>query len=930
MVSNTKTDNFSNMNPMYGLHPEFKKMLDTMIIKYNYKAEKLETDETKRAADQYVAAYQKRDTFYTYRNYTSEELRAVGIIDETLIARCVMIDGYLEIPKRYHQALLENRRQHELQYYNEGNDYYRLMAGKPPVDTPVTSYHYLTTKLANQFNVDKSIPIHDIRQYYNALGEQRGDYIISNLEGLGILDNLIKNNPDEPYLQYIGHMHVPVHQSRVAKNFEILHVEQGAVMDSIFNTFTTEYEKAREYFMTVIYVRELRSAIYYYDNFIALCIMLMTIQNTINKQFSMGIQREFYTVYLLRMLYEAYGIPYDLTIDQYTQKQIARSLNLLIQRKSTDQVIYNIADLLGFSNLQVYKYFLVKDRKYDQYGVPIIETKKVWNEDTFQWDVVPDYEAMYDVYWQKAELKEQDAFKAFNDKKMRVEYIEPIKDDPYWWDDSYLYKSIWETEYNFVESKYFGITLSYKMSDIIYESVMLLKMLIAQKEPLDDIVFELPKIMPNLKVTMYDAVILLLCLTAKKHNLRGEIIAVPTQVLDVLDYMHNTDGGDEYLVDSFAFNFEYLLSEEGQDLVDHLNKILSPSDVSKLNYYVSALVIDDDLPNEEKVRLINDMFHNVKGLSDYIMFLMCKTDNRDVYESLKQLYRCAFYSREVKDIFTINEDDEDLKRTAYTFFEYLYHYNPALYGALFKPHYEEQYEAYLEKMGYSYYEYTLEDFIYDVEDGNIPEFTYSTLNYESTKINVKDELIYYYIEHILARIEKYISNLSYAHMINDAASTLEVLLIKFIRYFKSFTIDLTGMNVIYIMDMRSENTIKLLDEVARIFKWIQTHEEINLSYSDIAKLLSVYMDHDDSIFFKDKELHNKVIQIAKHHGIPFNHVFMYDVVSELFKLIEIRNENLSIYDQASYYTVNYLEDNERRDQHRESFFTDRVILQYVE
>ena len=335
----------------------------------------------------------------------------------------------------------------------------------------------------------------------------------------------------------------------------------------------------------------------------------------------------------------------------------------------------------------------------------------------------------------------------------------------------------------------------------------------------------------------------------------------------------------------------------------------------------------------------------LESVKDFDEILVCDMESTDNTLDIAREYGCKIVTFPKKD-YTIVEPARDFaihaasnpwvlvvdadEKVTSELREYLYHYNPALYGALFKPHYEEQYEAYLEKMGYSYYEYTLEDFIYDVEDGNIPEFTYSTLNYESTKINVKDELIYYYIEHILARIEKYISNLSYAHMINDAASTLEVLLIKFIRYFKSFTIDLTGMNVIYIMDMRSENTIKLLDEVARIFKWIQTHEEINLSYSDIAKLLSVYMDHDDSIFFKDKELHNKVIQIAKHHGIPFNHVFMYDVVSELFKLIEIRNENLSIYDQASYYTVNYLEDNERRDQHRESFFTDRVILQYVE
>lgn len=862
------SNNFKYMNPLHGIHDEFEKILSTLVIKYSYLAEEAETFESKRNADEYLSSLAKRDTFLTYRDYTVDEFIAVGINDVTLISRYTVNDGYLEIPTRYQEELLLNRRNKIIRDYNEMNEYYRTLNGLPPLN--VKNYHYLTDSYAKKFGVDKNIPIHKIQDYYNNIETGKGDYIISNIEGLGIIDNLISTFPDEEYLHYIGSRRISIKHAREAKNFQILYVAQKTIKNTLFDEFLTVYEQCRDYFVSVIFVREFRKFFNYYDRFIALCIMVMAMNTTINRQFPLGIDREYYNDFTLKMLYEAYGIPHNMKIDQYTQRRICQSLNLLIQKKSTDKVIYDIANMLGFEELGVYKYYLGKERKFDIYGAPIIKYKQEFNNDTGEYETVPDYEAMYDLYFQRVELRESDFIKTFYSKVNKIDYETLTSDDPYWWEDSDLYKQIWETEYNFVESKYLSLAVSYKLSDILYENILLLKMLIDKKDDISSIKLTLPKICPDLEITIFDAVILLFCLTSYKHNIGGEIISIPTQVLSVLDYLHNTDGGDEYLVDSFGFDFKLFLPEnvEGQELISKLKVLLGEEDPDapeKFMSFIDKLTINPDLTNAEKIILINSIYEDIKGLSEYLQYKLCETHNRKTYETIKEFYRAAFYAKEVKDIFTINEDNSKLKRTAKTFFEFLYHYNPKLYGSIFTPNFEGQYNDYIRKNKLDPDNYTLDNYIYDVNYGNIDDFTYSTLNINNDSITVNNDLLYYYIEHIIFRLETIIKNLKFIYMINDASTPLEDLLLKMVRYFKSFTVDCIGLDVIYITDMKSENLMRFFDEVDYICKWIQTHEHIRLSYSDILHLIDArFVLDDNSILINDKEIHNKILLISDH------------------------------------------------------------------
>ena len=95
----------------------------------------------------------------------------------------------------------------------------------------------------------------------------------------------------------------------------------------------------------------------------------------------------------------------------------------------------------------------------------------------------------------------------------------------------------------------------------------------------------IPKIIEYDEVPLFDLVILLICLMLKKHNLTGEIISVPSQVINVMDYMHNKDTSVG-TVDTFSFDFDYLTSNKGVQHLRDLQKYLSEDEYTKLMKYI--------------------------------------------------------------------------------------------------------------------------------------------------------------------------------------------------------------------------------------------------------------------------------------------------------------------------------------------------------
>jgi hypothetical protein len=184
--------------------------------------------------------------------------------------------------------------------------------------------------------------------------------------------------------------------------------------------------------------------------------------------------------------------------------------------------------------------------------------------------------------------------------------------------------------------------------------------------------------------------------------------------------------------------------------------------------------------------------------------------------------------------------------------------------------------------------------------------------------------------HIISRLEEYIKDINFLYMITDSATPLEMLLLRLIRFFKSFTVDIVGLDTIYITDLRAENIMRFFDEVARIKKLIQVRENMYVSYSDVLHLITAQFKFDEkTIKLIDKEMHNATLYITKdRNGKPYNLIDFNDVIDCIDKVIHIGSngqEKIGFVDTARIQSSRVVDD---RPADRQPRFRDTVRIFY--
>ena len=781
-------------NPIQGLYDEYIKIIRGTTIKYSYRADPNEGLEMRKYVDTYLDAYYGYDTYDLYTYDTNDFLEA-GVTGQQLINS--YIENPMSVPKSIQKTLLENRRAQIVNYYVERNDYYRMLHGLPNLDDE--EYVYIDYDVAISQGINPTLPVHEIQ-------DTLGEHYISALESIGYIDQLIEENPDKEYLKHLGTKRIDIVTARKAKNFQILYLD-NSIPETIRDIFTTIYEQCREYFMTTIYIIDYRSVIEYYDNFIGLCIMVMALQQLTARSLEAAIDRDFFDSHAVQALYEEYDIPFYAQLDDKTQKAICQNINMLIQNKGTNKVIYDIASLLGFSRIDIYRYYLMKEHIMDSDGNPIFVKKMEFNEDTGSYEEVYDLEKMYEVYFQKVELNDYDYHEALEDPSNRVSYDSVTSGDPYWVEDDELYKEVWESEYNYKETKYLGVTVSYKLSELLYQNIILIRMIFDKKNEIPDILLKLPSISGDLSISLFDTVVLLCALTSKKYGLQGEVVSKPSQVISVLDALERVYNPYETMNETFAFNFEWFSNENYQTLTEELYQYMSSVEIKEFEDYIKILTVNGST-NEQKIAAINDMYANIKGLSRFLSDHMMEANDIEEYRTFSRYFRALFYSKETDTMFQIEDHVTGETRAASTFLEYLNYENPIL-----------------------------GEFVETVD---------------------RDEC-HLYIDHVINRMEAVLNDLSYLYIINNTTSSLQEVLIELIRFFKSYTTDMIGLNVVYIFDFKPDNMLKLIDRMERIEKTLNPIDKLYFGYSDAISHMDVTTRIIDPMILRDyMEVHIKI------------------------------------------------------------------------
>lgn len=941
----------SVIDPIGKLYTDMVEILRTLTIKYSVRGDELETLETRSNAEQYISAYNKKDNFFTYDDYDAIDFKECdpSLSDATIYSYLNDLDS---VPDYLQNKLLLKKRDYLTKNYVELNNYYRMLNGLPNLDDNRNLDKYSLIKvgdcakeLCEKYNIPKDIYIHEVE-------DKLGIFYINLFYSYGIIDKLIKetsnyddlNRPYFEYLQHLGTKRIPIIRARRAKNFEILYLDNRNLMESTYKEFVRVYNQCRNYFMTTAYTYEYRNVIDRYDNFIALCIFVMTIQQLSVRSIPNAIDREFYDSRAIQILYETYGLPFNGRIDDLTQKQIVQNMNLLIQNKATDKVILDIASILGFTNIEIYEYYLMKRRLFGEDGRPIFKKKNVFDVNTGEYKEVYDNESMFDVYFQKVDIRKKDVHGELTKAINRVNYYDIVYYDPYWWEDSDLNKEIWEKEYNIMETKYLGLTIPYRLTELLFQSVYQLRMIEDKGTELSDLTLYMNKITSH-PVPLVDTIMMMCAIMARKHKIPGTIYSTPSQVIHILEMLdqeiYKEDGYNEVL----GFDFDMFKTEPDEEIyhdvtnktiwrklsdgkwhkydesLEHdMNKTLTDEQIQhnvdkglykkdKLTRLTKTVSILDKYNKERDYIVMNhhdvDVDRNT-GLQNpmaptHLVDFDTITTNYDLfYGYIQTLSADSLGSTPDEKRIALNAMFKDMK-ALYHFLSYRlgvtsdlneYYaikkfYEAAYYTREFSKLFKLPENPETEKVSYTY-----EDWL---KDNNTELYDFLQ--------QIPDDRLYVYMEHIIYSLEQVLDEVGYLYLLNDELSPLQELLVQLIDFFRSFTTDLVDFSTVMVVDWRMENMIKLIDTPKSVTKLDVIKEELFASsYNDFISKFTVTFPMKDQILLSD--------YVTSHGEFPISSYFeLNDKINDIYSIATV-SSNINITDYVSSYKVNItVEDN---------------------
>ena len=167
-----------------------------------------------------------------------------------------------------------------------------------------------------------------------------------------------------------------------------------------------------------------------------------------------------------------------------------------------------------------------------------------------------------------------------------------------------------------------------------------------------------------------------------------------------------------------------------------------------------------------------------------------------------------------------------------------------------------------------------------------------------------------------------IDGLEFMYLMNDTQTPLENLLMRLVRFFKSYTVDILGLDILFVCDFKAENIVKLFEEIHYMEKFIGMDEYYRLSHSDVVNTITASFTEKDKITFSDKFYYESHLLINEIQGIV-NSVRMKDNVGGIEKSIDIREDKpLGLYDSTNISSQQLVPENLK--------FKDRIVGMWYE
>lgn len=793
-----------------------------MVVKMSSRAKKYETLDIMKEADIYIAASLKVDTFNAYRyTFDANTLISVGIFDRRERQRILMKPSLIEQEYRHLiPAILEHEREKTIKKYVEKNDYYRMLNGQPVLNDREVIYLDIDVldKYGYTEDPDNRTPLH-----------QLPSEILLAMEADGILSELQEQYPHKKYISYVGSRKIPIVEARRAHNFDLLYFPKQDDNNRFYRDFLFFYEEAREYFTSVIYNHNFGTRYEYYDGFIGLMILTMTIQRMISSLFKVVVDRDFYDLATLRLFLESFGVPFMEIFTVQQQRMLVKNLNILILKKQSTQVMYDVLDLLGYDSFELAKYVLVKQHKMVQANVeadykPQFVYKTITREDGTQY-LELDSSASFDYYFVRLDMKDPDIKLEDITADNAYTYEEVTGRDPTWINDDDLAEKLEKTDFNFVETKYADVSINIRMQEKLFELVYLSRMILDKHKDTNAIKITLARVSDN-PFSILECQVFLICLMCKMITMVPKILRKPSQILTVLGFNFHEDAErikEEIIKVNDEYKYKYGIDLFDMDVLDYIRNVTFKT-----------------------AKDVNDFYVNVKNFEEFMSYAMITTKSVDAYHAYRKLYNTLMITW-IDDETYQDRDGNPLFR----YDEYLKALNPELYN-----------------------------FYDNLTSEECPDY----INYIGTKFSTIFE------------------DTEYMGMINIGDATLIEAIIEMIRTFKSLTIDIRDMDIVYVFDSRTRNTMRLFSKIESMTATLNP-KELMCKYGDyISELQETLRPCDDMLlksaekfisYIYPKELNNTLYEketfVTEYRAIDYLFRVYDDLGHDLGAVIETKD-----------------------------------------
>lgn len=615
------------------LRPFAKELMSislSLVWKDPYYAHASEPSNVRIDAETYVASRLGILTFDSVLGFHEEVLSQFFSDPDTIIQ---YLDNKRSIPTEYRDAIVAAEANYMIDYWEsedgEPNDYYRALFGLPPVGTQESDFIYNTSYA----DIDMTVPVHRL-PYSDRI----------RLENLGYFKDLRSQDRYKSdkykYLDHLGRYRIYPYAARSAEPYELLYISQSSY-EYLRRDFIEVYEQCRRMVLRVYYNEAYRNRSHIYEGFLGMCMLFMTQQRMFEKYLEADISRDFYDLESLKLVYDAYSVPFYSSIPLKYHMRIVKRLNELISHKGSTRVFYDLFEIFDFGIMDAFEYFIVKERLTDEDGNPLFRDSE---------GNVLSPKDMWKLHFARIGWKDN-KFVELTDVNNRVEYEELTVPDPYWIEDEDLQNKLYGEDWNYFKTKYMGVQIMFDLSELIFQTCYFLHELLDNRQSLSKITTYYN--LMGQDIPIFDLVVYAVALMCRNAGYAGDIPSDPASVAAI--YGYNFKECTELLrvatmtMDDFVKEIKRSVTEYVNDnemlredetllwLIDHIsdgafNYLGDDFPYGEWGYAPPPVFLHDYWPSENSVKAVAEY------LSQTIMKLKTDFDHHTKYEILK-IYR---------------------------------------------------------------------------------------------------------------------------------------------------------------------------------------------------------------------------------------------------------------------------------------------------